>query len=175
MRLGLLAGGLALLVGACSGDGASGERVACPPVLTVADAAVVTQYRDGPGRDLTDIRFIAAIEDTFWVCEYDDDGTVDMEITIAMAAERGPAAGGATARFDYFVALTDASQAVLAKRVFSFDIPFEGNADAVGFQRVIGTRFFVGDDTTGSRHRVYLGFQLSKDQLLDNRRAAPGG
>jgi len=168
-----LALALALLVGACSGDEV-GQPVACPPVLTVADAAFVTQYRDGPGRDLTDVRFTGAIEDTFWTCGYDQDGNVDVEITIAMAAARGPAADEPVAHFDYFVALTDETQAILAKRVFSFDIPFEGNVNAVGFQRVVGTTFFVGDDTTGASHRIYLGFQLSEDQLTDNRRQ-PGG
>jgi hypothetical protein len=170
-RLGLA---LALAAGACSGV-EPGQRVACPPVLTVADAAAITQYRDGPGRDLTDIRFTAAIEDTFWTCAYDEDGNVDVEITVAMAAARGPAADASVARFSYFVALTDASQAILAKKVFPFDIPFEGNINAVGFQRVVGTTFYVGDDTTGAGHRIYLGFQLSEDQLLDNRRDPPGG
>lgn len=166
---------LGLFVGSCSAFEEDIGPVACPEVLIIADAATVNEYREGPGRDLTDIRFAAQLVDTAWACAYDEDGIVDVEITIAMAAQRGPVADDRTASFAYFVAVAGVDRDILAKQVFPFEITFEGNVDSVAFQRIVGTRFYVGDDTTGSHHRIYIGFQLTEDQLGENRRARPGG
>jgi hypothetical protein len=172
-RAGLVA--LAALAGACGMFAEDTGPVACPEVLLVADAATVNSYREGSGRDLTDVRFSAQLIDTAWVCAYDDEGMIDVEITIALMAARGPAADSPTARFEYFVALADTRQRILAKQVFPLEIAFEGNIDSVELQRVVGTAFHVGDDTTGSRHRIYIGFQVSADQLEDNRQSLGGG
>ena len=166
---------LALLAGACSLlQEEDVGPVACPEVLLVADAATVNEYREGGGRDLTDVRFSAQLVDTSWVCAYDDDGMVDVEITIAMTAARGPAADTATAMFEYFVVLADTKQDILAKQVFTLPVTFEGNVNAVAFQRVVGTTFYVGKDTTGSKHRIYIGFEVTKEQLEDNRGSLGG-
>lgn len=167
-RRGLAGLAAALLVGACGGDNGGGGPVVCPAVLVVADAATVTEYRDGPGRDLTDVRFSAGVADVNWACEYDGEGHVDVEIAIDLVASRGPAADAPTARFAYFVALADQTRAIRAKKVFPFEITFEGNVASVGFRRVAGTKFTVGEDTTGGGYTIFIGFELTRAQYQHN-------
>ncbi|MEX2648108.1 MAG: hypothetical protein WD673_03740 [Alphaproteobacteria bacterium] len=166
-RHGLAGLAAALLLGSCGGEGVGGP-VVCPAVLVVADAATVTEYRDGPGRDLTDVRFSAGVADVNWACEYDGEGHVDVEIAIDLVASRGPAADAPTARFAYFVVLADQTRAIRAKKVFPFEITFEGNVASVGFRRVAGTTFYVGEETTGSGYTIFIGFQLTRDQYRHN-------
>ncbi|MCH7721637.1 MAG: hypothetical protein IH988_11735 [Planctomycetes bacterium] len=46
----------------------------CPRAVVLADAQSVTEFRPGPGRDLTDILNEGAITDLAGGCEYNDDG-----------------------------------------------------------------------------------------------------
>lgn len=159
--------GWALALAACSADEPA-VSVACPPVYVVADAQSVTQFRSGPGRDLTDVMFSAGIANITWVCEYDDEGHIELEIGIDMVAARGPAADGPTGQFAYFVAMADVNRVIKTKEVFPFEVTFEGNVTSLGFQRVAGTTYYVGDDTSGGAYTIFVGFQLTRDQYDEN-------
>lgn len=160
----------ALVLAACETLLGAPPVITCPAAYVVADAARVTQYREGSGTDLTDIRYAAAIIGINWACSYDEDGTLDVEIAIDFSASRGPAADDATGRFSYFVALADPNREILAKQEFKIEVAFEGNTSRVGFRRIAGATFVVGDPAIGSAHQLYIGFQLDEKQLEDNRR-----
>ena len=51
------------------------QRIAppCPPQNKLIDHARITQFRDGPGRDITDIDFKAVMVDPVGQCIYPDD------------------------------------------------------------------------------------------------------
>ncbi|NQV45742.1 MAG: hypothetical protein HQ501_12595, partial [Rhodospirillales bacterium] len=68
----------------------------CPSVSILGNAERVTQFRTGPGRDLTDITVEARIDDFIARCIYDVDedtgvGQVHVELSLGVTAARGAA------------------------------------------------------------------------------------
>ena len=157
------------MLGGCEILGAP-PPVVCPAVYVVADAAKVTQYREGSGTDLTDIGYAASIVGIDWACSYDDDGTLDVEIAVDFSAARGPAATGGVGRFTYFVALADPDREIITKQEFPVEVTFDGNTSRVGFRRIAGATFVVADPSAGAAYQLYVGFKLDEKQLDDNRR-----
>ena len=129
------------------------------------EAARVTLFRPGPARDLTDVRFEGIIARAAAGCEYDPSGLVVVDATIDMVFSRGPAADGDIGRFTYFVAITDPNQSVVARREFSLDVEFPGEAKRVQAREQVTQRFDFAPAGDASRHRIFVGFQLTREQL----------
>lgn len=140
----------------------------CPPAGTPATLDQVTAFRDGGGRDLTEVLYDARIDGVNTVCDYDTDG-VEVGLAVRFVAERGPADRDRLAALRYFVAVERAPGDVTAKQIYDLPMPFEGNNRRVG--RVEQVNIFVpapaDDDFSGLR--ILVGFQLSADQLDYNR------
>ncbi len=81
--------GAGMLLAACGIFG-PGEVKVCPRVSLLNDAQSMTQYRGGPGRDLTDVLFEAKVVDVNWSCKYLDN-RVRVEAAIDIVAQKGPA------------------------------------------------------------------------------------
>ena len=137
----------------------------CPRVLVVAEAEEVSQFRPGPGRDLTDIQFEAKITGLKSGCEYHEEGFVDVGANIVIALSRGPAAEGDVGHFEYFVAITDPRGTIIAKRVFALDLEFPGGAPRGAIADDVTQRIFFAPFADASLYRVLIGFQLTRDQI----------
>ncbi|HZD25563.1 MAG TPA: hypothetical protein VE631_04825 [Alphaproteobacteria bacterium] len=163
------AAALALLaLAGCSSFGK--ETRPCPRVSMLKDASRITQYRPGPGRDLTDVVAEAGIASLQATCDYDDDDHVlQVVTTINLAASRGPAFRGGSASFPFFVAVVDEQQHILGKRVFDSAIAFpQGQPRAAVFEEM-EQDIPLKKDQTGADFEVIVGFQLSEEQLEHNR------
>ncbi|MFQ5958244.1 MAG: hypothetical protein ACE5LF_02635, partial [Alphaproteobacteria bacterium] len=134
-------------------------------VVTLGEAKKVTLFRSGPGRDLTDVRFEGDIANLVPSCEYDNDGFVDVDVAIEMVFSRGPAAEGDIGSYEYFVAITDPTDNIIAKRVFPMDVEFPSSALRVGVIEEVTQRIFFTPEPDASQHRIFVGFQLSREQL----------
>ncbi len=53
------AAGFLLLVASCGGN--NEDLAACPQAKVLSEPAELTRFREGPGRDLTDVSFKASI------------------------------------------------------------------------------------------------------------------
>lgn len=167
-RAGLALAGLLLLAG-CGVFEPDRAPFSCPRTFLVADADTATLYREGPGRDLTDVRFVGRINGVTWQCAFHEDGYVDQEITVGFAAARGPAADVRDVGFDYFVAVVAPSGQIVRKQVFHLNVVFEGG-NSVVFTRIVGTTIFLADPAEASSNRIFVGFELTPEQLQENRR-----
>lgn len=141
----------------------------CPRVVTLGEAKKVTLYRSGPGRDLTDVRFQGDIANLVPSCDYDDDGFVDVDVDVEMVFSRGPAAQGDVGSYVYFVAITDPADNIIAKREFPIDVEFPSAALRVGVIEEVTQRIFFAPGSDASGHRIFIGFQLTREQLDDLR------
>ena len=66
----------------------------CPKVAVLADASHMTVFRDGPGRDLTDVQFEADLGRIRGECIYNRSSTnVKVDMKLVVSALRGPAPG----------------------------------------------------------------------------------
>lgn len=161
--------GALLLLAACSGK----EQVTvltCPQVFIVQDAARYLDWAPGGGRDLIDVRYDAKILNVEWLCTFlTDKNRVDMEVRFAMRAFMGTSAEGRQGRFPYFVAVADPSGTIVAKQVFGIDIAFPGNALEVAHIESVLQRISYRQIADAAKYTVYIGFQLSPEQLEEIR------
>jgi hypothetical protein len=140
----------------------------CPRATILNEGASVTKFREGTGRDLTDVVAQAQIVDTAVECGYDRTG-VDVAMQIAIAATRGPADRARMADFDYFVAVADSQRNILAKEVFRVRIAFPDTQTRVGTIEQIEPRIPLKDRAQGVSYQIVVGFQLTPEELEWNR------
>lgn len=154
---------------ACTGQAPQ----ACPRASVPADVSTVTKFRDGPGRDLTDVVVEGEIVEIAATCRYDRRG-VDVSLQVAIAGSRGPADRARAASLDYFVALVDPQQNVVAKEIFRVQIAFPDNQARSGLVDEIEPRIPIADPARASEYQILVGFQLTPEELDWNRRRRGG-
>jgi len=143
----------------------------CPPVYIMSDAAKITKYRSGGGRDLTDVEMEGEVVAFKGDCVYDEKGG---EVTLQLAFElrRGPAATGRTLDVTYFVAVPKFYPAPEAKGVFTFPVTFPDTVDRIRVtDEEVTLRLPVRTKELIDNYEIYLGFQMSPEELEMSRRA----
>jgi hypothetical protein len=161
---------LAGSLGGCGGSRSDAAAPPCPKVAVLADASHLTVYREGPGRDLTDVVFEADLGRITGQCIYarrKDDVVVDMKVQIT--ARRGPADRNRAADFVYFVAVVDAQSNVLARQEFRSQIVFRPDQTTVVTLEELEPRIPLKRDQPGSDFDVLVGFKLTPEQVERNR------
>ena len=155
-------------LGACS---SSKEQFACPAAGIVSELAQLTRYRAGDGRDLSDVLYTVRVAEVSRSCKFDRAGA-NVDLRVALVAERGPAAApNEAADFEYFVAVANGEDQVIAKEVFRSRLEFAGRnrAGVAEEQRV--QRVPLSSEPQSIPSRIIVGLQLSAEELADKRRA----
>jgi len=150
----------------------------CPRVSVLGDAARLTRFAEGPGRDLTDVVYEAEMTDVLSSCEHlvdDDTGRTVVVIVVApvVSAVRGPANRDHQARFDYFVTVVGPQEAILNKEAFGLAVQFPGNRTRVRFRDddpPVTVDLPLSPEASALDYRLFVGFQLTPDELSYNRR-----
>ena len=168
LRLRLVAPALALALAGC-GMFSPKETISCPRVSIVPDAAEATEFRDGPGRDLTDVVTYARVADASADCKYETRG-VTVDLQVAIAAERGPANRAGFSEVEYFVALLDKNGAVRAREKYRLRFEFIENRQRVGRIEQLDPFIPLPQRVDGPNWSIWIGLQLSEEQLEWNRR-----
>lgn len=176
LRVGAVAG-LALTVSACSlaqKDDPSGGQ-ACPQVRIDRDTAKMTVFRDGPGRDLTDVVYTVEIADYTGDCTFVKDKekgtTINMRMKVLFAISKGPAETAPDNKMDYFVAIPAFYPATSAKQVMPVQFKYPQTNVVTMMVRDEEVRLTLPlKDMKTKDMPVYIGFQLTPDQLAYNRR-----
>lgn len=165
---------LVFAVTACTVFQAEEPPPACPRISILGDAATLTRFRPGPGRDLTDVLYEGVVTGVNGSCAYADDGkrALSMKVSLVIEAARGPAMRDGRAAFPYFVGITDLSRNVLNKQRFSVTVVFPGNRTRlVVTDNPVALEIPVKAGRGGQDFEVFVGFQLSRPELEYNRRA----
>jgi len=171
MRVGLVTA-LALIVAGCgwwTGENRKVERArGCPNAGILADAQQMTEYRPGPGRDITDVAYRWELLDAVADCSYSDN-MIDVDYALSMSVTVGPAATRRLVTAPIFVAVTRNGESILQKTSFEAEVEFEpGRRVAVYTRTFTGLEFEVGEDD-GALYDIVLGFQLTPEQVQENR------
>ncbi|MEE9250570.1 MAG: hypothetical protein V3U93_05525 [Alphaproteobacteria bacterium] len=155
-----------------AGCGLFGTKVAqhpCPRAGVLKEAAALTKFRPGPGRDLTDVLFEARFTNVQTTCKYDSKG-VKVDMRLALAVERGPADRSRKAEFEYFVAIADPSDAVLAKERFATRMSYPPNLNRVSGVEELEQMIPLQAGRSAAAYKIIVGFQLTKGELEFNQR-----
>jgi len=162
------AGALALALSGCGMFG-SGERVPpCPKVFLATETSALTRFRPGGGRDITDVAFQVELTGYSGSCKYDKT-KLSVELNVDFQVARGPA-GGKDARFDYFVAIPKLYPSEAGKRDFDVAYVFPQGASRGQFRDEIVVDIPLAERNTGPSNEIYIGLQLSPEELEYNRR-----
>lgn len=140
----------------------------CPAVFILDDAKDLTKFKPGPGRDITDILFEAEIVNFVGDCDYDE-GEAEIQLSVQIRVERGPANKGRQVAFDYFVAIPKFQSLAEGKSVFEVTGEFEGNRTRMLYQDDLDMTIPVKVPSDGAALEIILGFQLTPEELKYNR------
>ena len=145
----------------------------CPTVGVLAGADSITVFK-GKGHDLTDVVLKAEIDKAVTTCEYDTgDHTISVDIAFNGSAEMGPAATSSDMNLKGFLAITRTDGKLVNKDVYDIPISFDKGTRQMRFLKSIdGTVVPYGGSVNGSIYEMLVGFQVTKEQLDFNRKAA---
>ena len=159
-----------LVLAGCS---AKKDDRACPKVEVVGELSRLVKFGDGPGRDPSDVLYVARITDVKSGCVYDKRGvTVDMIVSIVGERAR---AGAKLKNADiaYFVAITDGSQAIVGKKVFTSRLDLTEDQPRIDdeLDQIIP---LYSTAATAANHTIIVGFQLTPEQIDYNQKGKRG-
>ncbi len=148
----------------------------CPRVTVLRNAAELTKFKPGPGRDLIDVLFEAKVTNVYSACEYDVDydtraGSIHAQIAPVILGKRGPADTSRLAEVEYFVAMVDEQKNILQKSVFPLKLAFPGNLVQNEVRdEPIDLTITTDGSKDGTAYEIYVGFQLSEEEMAYNER-----
>ena len=169
------------LLGGCSAKEKVTELFAdpiilpCPDNRILADAAEFIQYREGGGRDLTDVDFSGNIANMGLACLTRIDkktkvGEMEVEVGFSFIATRGPANKTRKAQYPYFIVVTNIDKEIVYRERFDIGVDFIGNSSRFTFKNEPITIVLpLRPDVTDKNYLIYGGFELSREQLQLNR------
>ncbi|MFN3077658.1 MAG: hypothetical protein ABT940_12410 [Alphaproteobacteria bacterium] len=175
---------LVLTGGGCSlfQDREKTASLVCPVIEIDRTTSTLTRFRQGAGRDITDVDLTAEIQGYSGDCGYGESG-IDVSLMVRFGATRGPAASVATAEFDYFVAVSHIVPAaagrpldhmILNKELFTVRTEFPPDVDTVLYRdEEVKVTIPLKRDDLADNYVVSIGLQLNREQLEYNRTHHP--
>lgn len=164
-----------LALAACSGN--EPDRTPCPSARVLGEPSELTRFAGGAGRDAVDVAFAARFQRVVGECSYSKGGNkIEVELTVVMDVARGPAAGDGPASFSYFVALSEradepgAEPRVLTRQSFPVEVAFPPGRNGLRYTDVLDVTIPRGKDRPVGDYVMYLGFELTPEELSYNRR-----
>lgn len=143
----------------------------CPVLGVLESAATLTRFRPGGAGGDADVAYAAEITDADLSCVLKGDLLYEMEVNlkIAITGRKGPAADSDRADLEYFVVVTDRGGNVVTKKTFPAAIEF-GDRTEVTTVEEIWQLYELKYGGGGSLYEIWVGFQLSDDELEFNRK-----
>lgn len=162
-----------LLLAALAGCGKSDKNAfapACPRAAILADAADLLRFRDGGGRDLTDLVMTGRILGLNGACQPGDTAReLATSAQVSFQVTRGPAMTGREADVSVFVAVSEGDE-ILDKKLFPVHVTFPPNIDTVRLTTdAIPMTLPISPEKSGAAYALTTGFQLTPAELEVNR------
>lgn len=166
---------VAATAAACSND-EDDEDAPCPAAKVLGEPSELTRFRDGPGRDPTDVLFQARMMRVVGECAYDPDGgEIEIELEVIMDVVRGPVLQDGKVSYRYFVAVAEwtpdggLEPVVHSREAFQVDTMIPPGRRGLRYQDMLEITIPRPDDRNVQNYVLYLGFELTKDELSHNR------
>lgn len=165
---------VAVIVAGCTND--EEDEAPCPAAKVLGEPSELTRFRDGPGRDPTDVLFEARMMRVIGECSYDlDGGEIEVELEISMEMVRGAALADGKVNYRYFVVVAEwtpdgGQEPVVHRReAFQVDTRIPSGRRGLRYRDVLEITIPRPDDRNVRNYVLYLGFELTKDELSHNR------
>jgi hypothetical protein len=143
----------------------------CPKVFIEKDTASLTSFGNGEGKDITDQAFIANLDSYTGSCTYSKKrDNVDVTINPEFIVELGASATSNTVNTKYFTAIPEFFPNPNGKFVHDVSFEFPEGITKTKFRgEPVTISIPLKDGKTGPDYNIYIGMQLTKEQLEYNR------
>lgn len=169
-RAGIALAALLALAG-CAQDEQDAFPPPCPNVAILSDAADLVRARGGR-RDITDMVLAGRITGVSGSCKLSSGDSERVEVAVRLQLTRGPAMAGRTTDVPYFVAVSQGER-ILDKAVRTLRAHFPENQDRLELATDPMTLHLpVSGKTTAAAYTVWVGFQLTPEEMAHTRAAA---
>lgn len=172
MRIGTIAaraafvGVLAGLVAACSGP--PEVVIPCPAIRIPFDTERLTRFREGPGRDITDVVLQAEVKFLSGECTVGEE-EIEMVFPIAVGGKRGPAEQDGLEEVRVFLAVSTRDRTILTRRELPMTLDFSGNRTSIVSSDFVTISIPKRADQDPREFVLFLGLALSEEELAYNR------
>ena len=173
-RWSLVAVAVAILAGCANEE--DEDSAPCPAAKVMGEPSELTRYRDGPARDPTDVLFEARMMRVIGECGYDlDGGEIEIELEVTMDILRGPALVDGKVSYRYFVVVAEwvsdegLEPVVRRRQSFPVETVIPGGRRGLSYRDLLEIEIPRPDDRDVRNYVVYLGFELTKEELMHNK------
>jgi hypothetical protein len=147
----------------------------CPSVRVDATTGTMTKFRDGGGHALEDVEYEVRLLGYKGICDFKDKG-VDVSFDLTMEIASGPAAKPGSTPIYYFIALPQFWPEATGKRIMTINHDLKAGAGRTARINQNSQHVFIplGEKEPAAAYDVYVGLQLTPDQLEYNRSIQQG-
>jgi hypothetical protein len=147
------------------------EPPMCPRVSALADSVVMTKFRPGQGRDMTDVELRAEMTSYHGSCRYNaETRQMIIKMQVGIDAERRPALSGRHADIAYYIAIPAFYPDPKAKQILPVSLDFSSDSNRA---HVTDGEVEISIPITNLKElpkfEVFVGLQLTPDELAFNR------
>ncbi len=168
LTVGALISGAGVVLVSCT----SGDKLPppCPEVRVDNATAQLTKFRDGAGRAAGDVEYRVEISGFKGSCK-SDDKKVDVSMDADFIVTPGPAAQPGKVPAYYFIAIPQFHPQPVGKQIFELTV--DGSDKKLEPRQIhvsdLHIRIPLKKEQTPASFDIYLGLQLTRDQLEYNR------
>jgi hypothetical protein len=165
---------VAILAAGCANE--AEDDAPCPAAKVLGESSELTRYRDGPGRDPTDVLFEARMMRVVGECSYGlKGGEISVELEVVMEVKRGAGSDDGSADYGYFVAVAEwprdgaAEPVVHSRKAFHVGTKIPPGRRGLLYRDLLEINIPRPDDRDVRNFVLYLGFELTKAELSRNK------
>lgn len=166
--------GLAVAALVLAGCGRSAKEQAaaayCPQPLTVQDAARITRFKAGAGRDPRDVVFEANMAGAGTTCSMGRN-KLEVEVVMRIAVNAGPSVAGGVTRVPFFVRVLDAGGSVIVGKDELADYKISATSPRGVSDETVAVTLPFSQVTELGAYRIAVGLKPTPEELQYNRRA----
>lgn len=143
----------------------------CPSAEAVPELAKYNEFKDLKKPSMDNLVSYAQIGQIQSKCEYGPQSvTIDVKLAFeGVVGAAGRAGGTPSFSYPFFVAVTSPSGTILAKEVFAANMAYGPGQDRQVYNESMRQIIPIANKDAGSKYKVLVGFQLTKEQLEYNR------
>ena len=163
---------LAVALGACGGSKETEIAASyCPSSSVVQDAARLTRFKAGTGRDPRDVMFEAMVVATDTKCEVRRN-RLEVDVAVRIAVNAGPSIGQGVTQVPFFVRVLDGRGTVAVGRDELADYKLSTSSPRGVSQEELTVTIPFAEVKDLGGYRIAVGLKPTADELNYNRRAA---
>ena len=163
---------LLALAGCGAADGLLGKEMtaACPVAGKLDMGDRLFRFGEGQGREEANVTLAVEVTHVQAACSFEaEENSGEVELSLWFRARRGQGGTGKEDRFGYFVAVVSPDDEIITRRTFERELELADEGAWTPVSDRLEVDMSVAEGADLSDYRIYVGLELSPEQLEYNR------